>query len=66
MPQLAPVNWLLLFLFFWFIIGLVSCIIWWSFNSEYKIDSGLTGMNAMGKEDKWAGRIQKSKKSWSW
>nr|YP_009231985.1 ATP synthase F0 subunit 8 [Tegula lividomaculata]AMA07346.1 ATP synthase F0 subunit 8 [Tegula lividomaculata] len=37
MPQLAPVNWLLLFFLFWFAVGLVSTVIWWSFKTDYKI-----------------------------
>nr|YP_009192108.1 ATP synthase F0 subunit 8 [Angaria neglecta]ALK03352.1 ATP synthase F0 subunit 8 [Angaria neglecta] len=61
MPQLAPVNWLLLFLFFWFTVALVSCVIWWSFNNEYKVDSGIVGSN--NSEIK---PVQQNKKSWSW
>nr|AUI11304.1 ATP synthase F0 subunit 8 [Calliostoma zizyphinum] len=37
MPQLAPVNWLFLFLLFWFIIALSSTLIWWSFKAEYSL-----------------------------
>nr|QIQ23140.1 ATP synthase subunit 8 [Rochia nilotica] len=40
MPQLAPVNWLFLFILFWFTISLVSALVWWSSKLEYKVDNG--------------------------
>nr|WAP91505.1 ATP synthase F0 subunit 8 [Grimpoteuthis sp.] len=30
MPQLAPLNWMFLFLFFWFIMSMNSSIMWWN------------------------------------
>nr|WHM50487.1 ATP synthase F0 subunit 8 [Helicostoa sinensis] len=30
MPQLAPLNWMFLFILFWTMIALVSIMIWWS------------------------------------
>nr|BCQ06390.1 ATPase subuint 8 [Cellana nigrolineata] len=29
MPQLGPVNWLFVYVFFWFILVLVSVVFWW-------------------------------------
>nr|QLY89862.1 ATP synthase F0 subunit 8 [Viviparus viviparus] len=29
MPQLSPLNWILLFLFFWVMVSLMSVLIWW-------------------------------------
>nr|YP_009318352.1 ATP synthase F0 subunit 8 [Stomatella planulata]AOZ71833.1 ATP synthase subunit 8 [Stomatella planulata] len=39
MPQLAPVNWLLLFILFWLVIILVSTLIWWTYTTKYSISS---------------------------
>nr|APH08700.1 ATP synthase F0 subunit 8 [Pygmaeconus traillii] len=30
MPQLSPLNWILLFILFWLAILLMSILIWWS------------------------------------
>nr|WNO18583.1 ATP synthase F0 subunit 8 [Iothia sp.] len=35
MPQLGPLNWLVLFYFFWFLVGAFSLILWWSFDMSY-------------------------------
>nr|YP_009572101.1 ATP synthase F0 subunit 8 [Umbonium thomasi]QBI37701.1 ATP synthase F0 subunit 8 [Umbonium thomasi] len=37
MPQLAPVNWLFLFIMFWSLVALGSTLIWWSFKAEYTL-----------------------------
>nr|YP_010610672.1 ATP synthase F0 subunit 8 [Cirrothauma magna]WAP91427.1 ATP synthase F0 subunit 8 [Cirrothauma magna] len=38
MPQLSPLNWMFLFLFFWFIMILNSSITWWNNKNLYKIN----------------------------
>nr|QJD26712.1 ATPase subunit 8 [Cymbiola nobilis] len=30
MPQLSPLNWIFLFMLFWFIVLSFSVLIWWS------------------------------------
>nr|YP_010281932.1 ATP synthase F0 subunit 8 [Turbo cornutus]UKH51311.1 ATP synthase F0 subunit 8 [Turbo cornutus] len=59
MPQLAPINWLFLFFLFWFVVGLSSTLIWWSFKTEYKIKS-INNMNKTSEND------NKFLKSWNW
>nr|UYX79077.1 ATP synthase subunit 8 [Unedogemmula unedo] len=50
MPQLSPLNWILLFLLFWSAVLSLSVLIWWSnktfFKSENLVSAGL-------KENKW-------------
>nr|BAU24811.1 ATP_synthase_F0_subunit_8 [Lepetodrilus nux] len=29
MPQLSPINWLFLFVMFWSVISLATCLLWW-------------------------------------
>nr|YP_010610646.1 ATP synthase F0 subunit 8 [Cirrothauma murrayi]WAP91401.1 ATP synthase F0 subunit 8 [Cirrothauma murrayi] len=38
MPQLSPLNWTLLFLFFWLIMTMNSSSMWWSNKNLYKIN----------------------------
>nr|YP_010610698.1 ATP synthase F0 subunit 8 [Luteuthis dentatus]WAP91466.1 ATP synthase F0 subunit 8 [Luteuthis dentatus]WAP91492.1 ATP synthase F0 subunit 8 [Luteuthis dentatus] len=35
MPQLSPLNWMFLFMFFWFIMTLNSSIMWWNNMNSY-------------------------------
>nr|BCT24173.1 ATPase 8 [Haliotis madaka]BCT24181.1 ATPase 8 [Haliotis gigantea]BCT24219.1 ATPase 8 [Haliotis discus]BCT24182.1 ATPase 8 [Haliotis gigantea]BCT24183.1 ATPase 8 [Haliotis gigantea] len=39
MPQLAPINWLLLFILFWITVATVAVIIWWSYKPNYSINT---------------------------
>nr|QKJ80222.1 ATP synthase F0 subunit 8 [Cephalothrix sp. BMK-2020] len=39
MPQLAPIDWVLLFCFFWFILFLVFVSIWWINYNYFGFDS---------------------------
>nr|YP_010184512.1 ATP synthase F0 subunit 8 [Thysanoteuthis rhombus]YP_010184524.1 ATP synthase F0 subunit 8 [Thysanoteuthis rhombus]ACZ72742.1 ATP synthetase subunit 8 [Thysanoteuthis rhombus]QVH33944.1 ATPase subunit 8 [Thysanoteuthis rhombus]QVH33956.1 ATPase subunit 8 [Thysanoteuthis rhombus] len=37
MPQLSPINWLLLFIMFWSIMLINTSIMWWNTNNMYTI-----------------------------
>nr|ACF04910.1 ATP synthase F0 subunit 8 [Calyptraea chinensis] len=49
MPQLAPLNWFFLYILFWFIVMLMSILIWWSnlslFKSNYLYFPGSSKVN---------------------
>nr|AOV83576.1 ATP synthase subunit 8 [Phasianella australis] len=63
MPQLAPVNWLLLFFLFWFVVGLSSVVIWWSSKNLYSIE----GQNTESSEGFVNGGVSNENlKSWRW
>nr|YP_008593209.1 ATP synthase F0 subunit 8 [Sepia apama]BAN81936.1 ATPase8 [Sepia apama] len=36
MPQLSPINWIFLFITFWFILLINSSITWWNTSNHYK------------------------------
>nr|YP_009572215.1 ATP synthase F0 subunit 8 [Nassarius pullus]AND76370.1 ATP synthase F0 subunit 8 [Nassarius pullus] len=50
MPQLSPLNWILLFLLFWVAVLTMSVLIWWS-NKVFFQGENLT--SAPLKENKW-------------
>nr|YP_010902176.1 ATP synthase F0 subunit 8 [Lunella correensis]QUV72919.1 ATP synthase subunit 8 [Lunella correensis]QYF08443.1 ATP synthase F0 subunit 8 [Lunella correensis] len=62
MPQLAPLNWFFLFFLFWFVVGLSSVLIWWSFKVEYKIGVFISD----DKKDSVNTGSGKLLKSWDW
>nr|YP_009537159.1 ATP synthase F0 subunit 8 [Callistoctopus luteus]ATU06698.1 ATP synthase F0 subunit 8 [Callistoctopus luteus] len=35
MPQLSPLNWIMLFSLFWFLMSLNSSIMWWNNTNMY-------------------------------
>nr|YP_010583772.1 ATP synthase F0 subunit 8 [Scaeurgus unicirrhus]UXN83968.1 ATP synthase F0 subunit 8 [Scaeurgus unicirrhus] len=35
MPQLSPLNWIMLFTLFWFLMSLNSSIMWWNNTNKY-------------------------------
>nr|YP_010610620.1 ATP synthase F0 subunit 8 [Opisthoteuthis californiana]WAP91375.1 ATP synthase F0 subunit 8 [Opisthoteuthis californiana] len=35
MPQLSPLNWMFLFVFFWSIMALNSSVMWWNNSNLY-------------------------------
>nr|YP_010174597.1 ATP synthase F0 subunit 8 [Octopus fitchi]QBR54754.1 ATP synthase F0 subunit 8 [Octopus fitchi] len=41
MPQLSPLNWILLFSMFWTLLFLNSSIMWWNNNNLYNFNSKL-------------------------
>nr|AEE36848.1 ATP synthase F0 subunit 8 [Haliotis iris] len=45
MPQLAPINWLLLFILFWLTVTIVAVIIWWSYKPNYSISTPTSPSN---------------------
>nr|YP_009968682.1 ATP synthase F0 subunit 8 [Rivularia auriculata]YP_010486351.1 ATP synthase F0 subunit 8 [Rivularia globosa]QNC70801.1 ATP synthase F0 subunit 8 [Rivularia auriculata]UVW93507.1 ATP synthase F0 subunit 8 [Rivularia globosa]UVW93520.1 ATP synthase F0 subunit 8 [Rivularia globosa]UVW93546.1 ATP synthase F0 subunit 8 [Rivularia auriculata] len=57
MPQLSPLNWILLFLIFWVVVLLVFVLIWW----EQKID-----FSAMSKGDCDVFDVSYSENKWEW
>nr|QFG38785.1 ATP synthase F0 subunit 8 [Glaphyrina caudata] len=50
MPQLSPLNWILLFILFWSAVLTMSVLIWWSTKTFFQ-DESLTQINL--KENKW-------------
>nr|UYX79073.1 ATP synthase subunit 8 [Comitas murrawolga] len=50
MPQLSPLNWILLFLLFWSTVLTLSVLIWW-FNKVFFKSESLTAINL--KKNKW-------------
>nr|AWH98398.1 ATP synthase F0 subunit 8 [Conus tabidus] len=51
MPQLSPLNWILLFSLFWATVLSVSILIWWS--SKVMFSSSNSGYAGLKKENKW-------------
>nr|AOX13368.1 ATP synthase F0 subunit 8 [Amphioctopus aegina] len=37
MPQLSPLNWIMLFMLFWFLLFLNSSIMWWNNKNKYSL-----------------------------
>nr|QFG38884.1 ATP synthase F0 subunit 8 [Pararetifusus carinatus] len=50
MPQLSPLNWILLFILFWSAVLVMSVLIWWSTKISFQNES-LTQVCL--KESKW-------------
>nr|YP_010233764.1 ATP synthase F0 subunit 8 [Brunneifusus ternatanus]QTA29864.1 ATP synthase F0 subunit 8 [Brunneifusus ternatanus] len=50
MPQLSPLNWVLLFALFWIAVLTMSVLIWWS-NKVYFQGENLDSVDT--KENKW-------------
>nr|YP_003204749.1 ATP synthase F0 subunit 8 [Conus borgesi]ACF04856.1 ATP synthase F0 subunit 8 [Conus borgesi] len=51
MPQLSPLNWILLFILFWAAVFSVSVIIWWS--KKIMFSSKSSTYTNLSKENKW-------------
>nr|QHD26794.1 ATP synthase F0 subunit 8 [Murex trapa] len=51
MPQLSPLNWVLLFILFWVAVFTMSVLVWWSSKVYFRSEgsSFLTDL----KENKW-------------
>nr|QCF45691.1 ATP synthetase F0 subunit 8 [Pomacea maculata] len=41
MPQLSPLNWIMLFILFWFIVGIVNILIWWNTKSTFYVSHNI-------------------------
>nr|YP_009470503.1 ATP synthase F0 subunit 8 [Indothais lacera]AVF96931.1 ATP synthase F0 subunit 8 [Indothais lacera] len=50
MPQLSPLNWILLFLLFWSAVLSMSILLWWSKKIFFE---GSTSSSKTLKENKW-------------
>nr|YP_009503306.1 ATP synthase F0 subunit 8 [Splendrillia sp. 1 MNHN IM 2013-9619]AXA45270.1 ATP synthase F0 subunit 8 [Splendrillia sp. 1 MNHN IM 2013-9619] len=50
MPQLSPLNWILLFMLFWSAVLTLSVLIWWS-NKIYFKKENLSSLDL--KKNKW-------------
>nr|QFG38897.1 ATP synthase F0 subunit 8 [Colus islandicus] len=50
MPQLSPLNWILLFTLFWVAILALSVLIWWSSKTLFQ---GETSSSNILEENKW-------------
>nr|QFG38822.1 ATP synthase F0 subunit 8 [Aeneator valedictus] len=50
MPQLSPLNWILLFILFWMAVLVMSILIWWSSKTFFQ---GEDLTPASLKENKW-------------
>nr|ALK03388.1 ATP synthase F0 subunit 8 [Lepetodrilus schrolli] len=54
MPQLSPINWLFLFVMFWSVISLATCLLWWMMIVKFSfISSSETGMEDGNKGSFW-------------
>nr|ATZ70469.1 ATP synthase F0 subunit 8 [Conus sp. MNCN 95052]QCL17925.1 ATP synthase F0 subunit 8 [Conus marimaris]QCL17938.1 ATP synthase F0 subunit 8 [Conus marimaris] len=51
MPQLSPLNWILLFILFWSAVLSVSVLIWWS--GKVVFSSKSLAYTNLKKENKW-------------
>nr|DBA44228.1 TPA_asm: ATP synthase F0 subunit 8 [Cyathermia naticoides] len=54
MPHLAPINWLIIWLFIWTTFLIFSIVMWWNFKPFYSAPLLTTPEN------------QKSSTSWNW
>nr|YP_003934389.1 ATP synthase F0 subunit 8 [Eualetes tulipa]ADI79398.1 ATP synthase F0 subunit 8 [Eualetes tulipa] len=36
MPQLSPLNWMLLYIVFWLLIICIASMVWWASTPKYK------------------------------
>nr|APH08739.1 ATP synthase F0 subunit 8 [Glyphostoma sp. JEU-2016] len=50
MPQLSPLNWILLFMLFWTAVLSLSILIWWSKKVFFRAES--SSLESI-KENKW-------------
>nr|QTT61111.1 ATP synthase F0 subunit 8 [Anentome sp. YY-2021] len=50
MPQLSPLNWILLFILFWMVILMMSVLVWW-FNKNFFYGEKTSLISL--KENKW-------------
>nr|WNO18574.1 ATP synthase F0 subunit 8 [Neolepetopsis sp.] len=39
MPQLGPMNWLFVYMFFWIIVLVFCIVMWWEFDVCFEISS---------------------------
>nr|YP_010400258.1 ATP synthase F0 subunit 8 [Tenguella granulata]UQS75957.1 ATP synthase F0 subunit 8 [Tenguella granulata] len=51
MPQLSPLNWILLYILFWSAVLSVSILVWWSSKVLFKSESSASLEDT--KENKW-------------
>nr|AWH98424.1 ATP synthase F0 subunit 8 [Conus goudeyi] len=51
MPQLSPLNWILLFILFWVTVLSISVLVWWSSKTMFSSKSSAYG--DLSKENKW-------------
>nr|ANH79455.1 ATP synthase F0 subunit 8 [Conus textile] len=52
MPQLSPLNWILLFILFWATVLSVSILIWWSSKTMFFTKG--SDYSSLKKENKWS------------
>nr|YP_010400336.1 ATP synthase F0 subunit 8 [Mancinella alouina]UQS76035.1 ATP synthase F0 subunit 8 [Mancinella alouina] len=50
MPQLSPLNWILLFILFWSAVLSISILLWWSSKIFFQ---GKTSSLKISRENKW-------------
>nr|YP_010936446.1 ATP synthase F0 subunit 8 [Mancinella echinata]WKW54899.1 ATP synthase F0 subunit 8 [Mancinella echinata] len=50
MPQLSPLNWILLFTLFWSAVLCMSVLLWWSSKVYFQ---GSTPSSSTSQENKW-------------
>nr|AOY40904.1 ATP synthase F0 subunit 8 [Cipangopaludina cathayensis] len=44
MPQLSPLSWIFLFMFFWVVVLMTAILIWWMKKFECNLNVGEGGM----------------------
>nr|YP_009307978.1 ATP synthase F0 subunit 8 [Menathais tuberosa]AOS50487.1 ATP synthase F0 subunit 8 [Menathais tuberosa] len=50
MPQLSPLNWILLFILFWSAVLCMSILVWWSSKIFFR---GSAASSKVSRENKW-------------
>nr|ANJ59894.1 ATP synthase F0 subunit 8 [Nacella clypeater] len=47
MPQLGPVNWLFVYLCFWFVIFLISVVFWWVSSNHFHLSDSASKSSSL-------------------
>nr|YP_009413698.1 ATP synthase F0 subunit 8 [Margarya melanioides]AQT38726.1 ATP synthase F0 subunit 8 [Margarya melanioides] len=53
MPQLSPLSWIFLFMFFWVVVLMMAILIWWIKKVEFSLNVGGGSDNYSVVENKW-------------
>nr|QAU54066.1 ATP synthase F0 subunit 8 [Cellana radiata] len=65
MPQLGPVNWLFVYLFFWLVLVLFSVVFWWMKGSHFYLN--LSDKKGESFSDNYNGSVSGNNEMfWKW
>nr|YP_010225311.1 ATP synthase F0 subunit 8 [Cipangopaludina longispira]UDD73401.1 ATP synthase F0 subunit 8 [Cipangopaludina longispira] len=54
MPQLSPLSWIFLFVFFWVVVLMTAILIWWVKKVEFNMNVNSKLDNYSTVENKWS------------